>query len=236
MGPLISSFPSYLQGGSPLAYAIAFLGGILVSFTPCVYPVLPVTVGYIGSRSGGSRRRAFLLSAAYAVGMALTYAALGMAAGLSGSVFGETTAHPLAYLVLGNVCILLSLSLFDVFHLPTPAILPRAGGPGSAPRGMGGAFVVGLLSGLVVGPCTAPVLGGLLLYVGASGHPVFGATLLFTFALGMGLPVVALGTFAGLLTNLPKAGGWTVKVQRAFGVLLLLAGEYLLLEAGKRLV
>jgi thiol:disulfide interchange protein DsbD len=168
--------------------------------------------------------------------MALTYAALGMAAGLSGSVFGEATAHPLPYLVLGNVCILLSLSLFDVFHLPAPAILPRAGAPGSAPRGMGGAFVVGLLSGLVVGPCTAPVLGGLLLYVGASGHPVFGATLLFTFALGMGVPVVALGTFTGLLANLPKAGRWTVKVQRAFGVLLLLAGEYLLLEAGKRLV
>ena len=236
MGALLSSFQSSLQAGSPLAYALAFLGGFLVSFTPCVYPILPVTVGYIGSRSGGSRRRAVLLSAAYAVGMALTYAVLGTAAGLSGSVFGEATAHPLAYLVLGNVCILLSLSLFDVFHLPTPAILARAGSPGSAPRGMGGAFVVGLLSGLVVGPCTAPVLGGLLLYVGASGHPVFGATLLFTFALGMGLPVVALGTFAGLLTNLPRAGRWTVTVQRAFGVLLLLAGEYLLLEAGKRLV
>jgi len=236
MTSLFSAFQSHLQAGSPLAYAVAFLGGIFVSFTPCVYPVLPVTVGYIGSRGGGSRRRAFLLSAAYAVGMALTYAALGMAAGLSGSVFGEATSHPLAYLLLGNVCILLALSMFDVFRLPTPAILARAGGTGSAPGGMGGAFVVGMLSGLVIGPCTAPVLGGLLLYVGASGHPVFGATLLFTFALGMGLPVVALGTFAGLLTNLPKAGAWTVKVQRAFGILLLLAGEYLLLEAGKRLV
>jgi thiol:disulfide interchange protein DsbD len=236
MPSLFSAFQAYLQAGSPLTYAVAFLGGILVSFTPCVYPILPVTVGYIGSRGGGSRRRAFLLSAAYAVGMALTYAALGMAAGLSGSVFGEAMAHPLPYLVLGNVCILLALSMFDVFRLPTPAILARTGRPGSAPRGMGGAFVVGMLSGLVVGPCTAPVLGGLLLYVGASGHPVFGATLLFTFALGMGVPVVALGTFAGLLANLPKAGGWTVKVQRAFGILLLLAGEYLLLEAGKRLI
>jgi len=237
VGALLSSFQSYLQAGSPLAYAAAFLGGILVGFTPCVYPVLPVTVGYIGCRSGGgSRRRAFLLSAAYAVGMALTYAALGMAAGLTGSVFGEATAHPLSYLVLGNVCILLSLSMFDVFHLPTPTVLARAGGPSIPPRGMGGAFGVGMLSGLVIGPCTAPVLGGLLLYVGASGHPVFGATLLFTFALGMGVPVVALGTFAGILAYLPKAGGWTVKVQRAFGVLLLLAGEYLLLEAGKRLV
>jgi thiol:disulfide interchange protein DsbD len=236
MPSLLSAFQSHLQAGSSSAYAVAFLGGILVSFTPCVYPILPVTVGYIGSRGGGSRRRAFLLSAAYAVGMALTYAALGMAAGLSGSVFGEATSHPLSYLLLGNVCILLALSMFDVFRLPIPAFLARPGGEGSAPGGAGGAFVIGMLSGLVVGPCTAPVLGGLLLYVGTSGHPVFGATLLFTFALGMGLPVVALGTFAGLISRLPKGGGWTVKVQRAFGVLLLLAGEYLLLEAGKRLI
>lgn len=236
MGPLLSSFQSSLLAGSPLAYALAFLGGLLVSFTPCVYPILPVTVGYVGSRCGGSRRHALLLSAAYVVGMALTYAVLGMAAGLSGSVFGEATSHPLSYLVLGNICILFALSMFDVFRLPIPAILARAGGTGSAPGRSGGAFVVGMLSGLVVGPCTAPVLGGLLLYVGASGHPVFGATLLFTFALGMGVPVVALGMSAGLLANLPKAGKWTVKVQRAFGVLLLLAGEYLLLEAGRRLV
>jgi len=236
MPSLFSAFQSHLHAGSPYAYAIAFLGGILVSFTPCIYPILPVTVGYIGSRTGESRRRAFLLSVSYAVGMALTYAALGMAAGLSGSVFGEATAHPLAYLVLGNVCILFSLSLFDVFHLPTLALFTATGRPREKARGAGGAFVVGLLSGLIVGPCTAPVLGGLLLYVGANRHPFFGATLLFTFALGMGLPVVALGTFAGLLANLPKAGGWTVKVQRAFGVVLLLAGEYLLLEAGKRLI
>jgi thiol:disulfide interchange protein DsbD len=234
MPSLFSAFQSHLQAGSPLAYAVAFLGGIFVSFTPCVYPILPVTVGYIGSRGGGSRRRMILLSTAYAVGMASTYAALGMAAGLSGSVFGQATSHPLSYLLLGNICILFALSMFDVFRLPTLAV--RAGGTGSAPGGAGGAFVVGMLSGLVIGPCTAPVLGGLLLYVGASGHPVFGATLLFTFALGMGLPVVALGTFAGLLANLPKAGEWSVKVQRAFGVLLLLAGEYLLLEAGKRLI
>jgi len=108
LGPLLSSFQSSLLAGSPLAYALAFLGGLLVSFTPCVYPILPVTVGFIGSRCGRSRRHALLLSAAYAVGMALTYAVLGMAAGLSGSVFGEATSHPLSYLVLGNICILFS--------------------------------------------------------------------------------------------------------------------------------
>jgi len=124
--------------------------------------------------------------------------------------------------------------MFDVFRLPTPAILAAPADGERAGRD-GGAFVVGMLSGLVIGPCTAPVLGGLLLYVGASGHPVFGATLLFTFALGWASRRRP-RTFAGLLTNLPKAGAWTVKVQRAFGILLLLAGEYLLLEAGKRLV
>ena len=150
-------------------------------------------------------------------------------------MFGEVTAHPLSYLVMGNVCIFLSLSLFDVFQLPIPGFLAR---PGSAGDGgtVGGAFLVGICSGIVVGPCTAPVLGGLLLYVGSSGHPIFGATLLFTFAVGMALPVVVLGMFAGLLAGLPRSGAWLVKIKKGFGVLLLLAGEYLLLEAGKRLI
>lgn len=229
----VDFFREYLQAGSPLAYAIAFLGGLLASFTPCTYPVLPLTVGYIGSRAIGSRRRAFLLSGAYAIGMASTYAALGMAAALTGKVFGEATASPVAYLLLGNVCILLALSLFDVFHFPTPSYLSSRAGVGG---GAVGAFFVGMGSGVVVGPCTAPVLGGLLLYAGTGARPFFGASLLFVFALGMGLPVVALGTFSGLLAGLPKSGPWLVKVQRAFGFLLLLAGEYLLLEAGKRLL
>jgi thiol:disulfide interchange protein DsbD len=226
----------YLQAGSPLAYAIAFLGGLLVSFTPCTYPILPVTVGYIGSRAFGSRRRAFLLSGAYAVGLASMYAALGMAAALTGRVFGEVTAHPLSYFAIGNVCILLSLSLFDVFQLPIPGFLSRMGDAGAGGGGLWGGFFVGACAGIVVGPCTAPVLGGVLLYVGSSGHPVFGATLLFTFALGMALPVVALGTFTGLLARLPRSGAWLARVKNGFGVLLLLAGEYLLVEAGKRLV
>jgi len=231
----ISSFQGYLHAGSPVAYAIAFLGGLLTSFTPCTYPILPVTVGYLGSRSGRSRMRMILSSGMYAMGMAMTYAALGMAAGLSGRMFGEVTAHPLSYIVMGNVCILLSLSLFDVFQLPTPGFLARLGSAGDGGT-IGGAFLVGICSGIVVGPCTAPVLGGLLLYVGSSGHPLFGATQLFTFALGMALPVVVLGMFAGLLAGLPRSGSWLVTVKKGFGVLLLLAGEYLLLEAGKRLI
>ena len=236
MQEFLSSFPSYLRTGSLLAYPVAFFAGLLTGFTPCTYPILPVTVGYLGSRDGRSRQRRFLLAGAFVLGMAAVYAALGMAAGLTGRVFGEISAHPLSYLVTGNVCILLSLSLFDVFQLPTITLLPHRGGTGEGAGGIGGAFLVGAVSGIVVGPCTAPVLGGVLIYVGSSGNPVFGATLLFTFALGMGLPVVALATFTGLLAGLPRSGAWLVKVKRGFGVLLLLAGEYLLLEAGRRLV
>jgi len=236
MQEFLSSFPSFLRTGSLLALPVAFLAGLLTGFTPCAYPILPVTVGYIGSRGGGSRHRRFLLSGAYALGMAAVYAALGMAAGLTGRVFGEVSAHPLSYLVTGNVCILLSLSLFDVFQLPTPTFLSRRGVAGEGAGGIGAAFLVGALSGIVVGPCTAPVLGGVLIYVGSSGNPVFGATLLFAFALGMALPVVALATFTGLLAGLPRSGAWLLKVKRGFGVLLLLAGEYLLVEAGRRLV
>ena len=230
------NFQDHLQTGSPLAYALAFLGGLATGFTPCTYPILPVTVGYLGSRGCGSRGRTVLLSAAYALGMALTYAVLGMAAALTGQVFGEVTAHPLAYFLAGNVCIVLSLALFDVVRVPTPAFLSRMGTAGGDRGGAAGAFLVGVSSGIVVGPCTAPVLGGVLLYVGSSGNPLFGATLLFSFALGMGLPVVTLGAFAGMLARLPRSGEWLVRVKKGFAFLLLLAGEYLLLEAGKRLV
>jgi cytochrome c-type biogenesis protein len=235
MESLISSFPVYLRAGSPVTYAIVFLGGLFASFTPCTYPILPVTVGYLGSRGSAGIPRA-VASVAYALGMALTYAGLGMAAGLTGSLFGQVAAHPLSYFVMGNVCILLSLSLFDVFQWPTPGFLGRLAGPAEGRATAGGAFLVGICSGVVVGPCTAPVLGGLLLYVGSSGNPVYGATLMFTFALGMALPVVLLGTFAGLLAGLPRSGAWLVRVKKGFGALLLLAGEYLLLEAGKRLI
>ena len=138
-----------------MAYAAAYGAGILTSFTPCVYPLIPVTAGYIGCRSDGSRSRGLALSAAYVAGMALVYAALGAAAALLGRVFGETAANPWAYLLVGNVCLILALSMFDVIALPLPS---RGDGTVRARGGFAGAFAFGMASGLVVGPCTAPVL------------------------------------------------------------------------------
>lgn len=234
MQNLISSLPDYLQGGSLLAYPAAFVGGLLVSFTPCVYPVIPVTMGYIGSRSRGSRGRGLVLSLAYVVGMAITYAALGGIAALSGRVFGSVTAGPVPHLVVGVLCTFFALSLFDLVRIP----LPSFRGTARAPDGSGGVFGaagVGMASGLVVGPCTAPVLGALLLYVGSRQDLAYGMSLLFVFALGMGFLLVLLGTFSGILAGLPKSGRWLLLVKRGFGVLLIVAGGYSLLQAVKLL-
>ena len=235
MQNLLHAFEAYLRTGSALAYAAVFVGGVLIGFTPCVYPVLPITVGYIGGRSPGSKAKGFFLSLSYILGMAAMYAALGCFAALTGRVFGRTAASPLTNVVVGNVCILMALSLLDVFHVPVPAFLSGASS-GKRRGGAAGAFAIGMMSGLVVGPCTAPVLGSLLAYVGARGNVLFGASLLFVFAIGMGFLLLVVGTFTGLLACLPKSGRWTDTVKKGFGVLLILAGEYFLLEAGKLLV
>ncbi len=230
MGAVPDLFRTYLEAGSALAYAAAFAGGALISFTPCIYPLVPVTAGYVGGASRGSRRRGFLLSLSYILGMSIVYSGLGAAAALSGSVFGASAASPAANALVGAFCVLMGLSLFDVFRLPFVAF-PAGPGPGSGRRGAAGAFAFGAASGLVVGPCTAPVLGALLLYVASRQNVLFGTSLLFAFALGMGLLPALAGTFAGFLSALPRSGEWLSRVKKGFGVVLIAAGAWFLYSA-----
>jgi len=144
-------------------------------------------------------------------------------------------ANPVTNVVVGNICILMALSLLDVFHVTTPAFVSGSAA-GKKRGGILGAFGIGITSGLVVGPCTAPVLGALLVYVAAKQNVLFGTSLLFVFALGMGSFLLVIGTFTGLLANLPKSGWWTAAVKKVCGFLLILVGEYFLLEAGKLLL
>ncbi|MGE5189432.1 MAG: cytochrome c biogenesis protein CcdA [Gemmatimonadota bacterium] len=228
MGGFLNLIDSYLAAGSALAYAAAFAGGALVSFTPCIYPLVPVTAGYVGGMSRGSRSRALSLSLSCALGIAVVYAALGAAAALSGTVFGAAAASPAANIVVGAVCVLMGLSMLDVVRLPLPSHPP---GPGAVRGGHGGAFAFGAASGLVVGPCTAPVLGALLAYVASRRNVPFGASLLFVHALGMSLLPVLAGTFAGFLAALPRSGPWLDRVKKGFGAVLVAAGCYFLLSA-----
>ena len=231
----ISGLDNYLRDSLMLACAAAYLGGLLVSFTPCIYPVVPITIAYVGARSAGSKWRSFVFSLVYVLGMSCTYAALGSVAALTGSLFGRIQTNGLTFFIVANVCVLLGLSMLDVFTLPLPRLL-RQGQPRSAGDGMAASFFVGAASGLVLGPCTAPVLAVLLTYVATQQSVVFGIILLFLFALGMGTLLIILGTFSGLLAGLPAAGPWMLRVKRLFGLILIGMGEYFLIKAGTFMV
>jgi len=219
-----------LQSFSPLAYVIVFAAGVLTSFTPCVYPMIPVTVTYIGGAQAGSKKRAALRTLVYVLGIAIVYSSLGAFAALTKSFFGQISTNPWIYFVVGNIIILFGLSMLDAVVIPIPGMLTRGAKGGDNYLG---ALVMGMASGLVAAPCTAPVLGTLLIYVGSSGSVFYGASLLFTFAFGLGFLLLILGTFAGALTSLPKAGAWMVTVKKAFGLGMILVGEYFLIKMGR---
>ncbi|OGX40464.1 MAG: hypothetical protein A2984_01575 [Omnitrophica WOR_2 bacterium RIFCSPLOWO2_01_FULL_41_12] len=221
-----------LQGTPIVAYPITFVAGILISFTPCVYPLIPIIIGYIGGKQESNRLKIFLLSLFYVIGVAITYAGLGIFASLSGKLFGQIQTNPIVYIVIANIIILFGLSLLDVFVLPIPSFL--AGHKIKGTRGsLLGALLIGLTSGFVVAPCTAAVLGVLLSYVASRQSLFFGASLLFIFALGMGAILILIGTFTGMLISLPKPGSWTLKIQKIFGWAMILLGQYFLIQAGR---
>jgi len=232
----------HLSANSLLTYPLAFVAGLLVSFTPCVYPVIPLQLGFIGGRIADSdtnenkaafSSRGLTLSLFFVTGMSLVYAALGAFAALTGTLFGSWSASPWTYIVMGNIVLLLALSMFDVFSLRAPQFLSRWN-PQTKGRGYLSALLVGASSGLIVGPCTAPALGATLAYVGAQGNLFFGITVLFVFAFGMGTLMILLGAFSGLLNALPRSGAWMSRVKIIFGVLMIVIAQYLFVQAGLR--
>lgn len=223
---------TYLGGSLVLAVGAAFAGGVLAGLSPCIYPMIPIISAYVGARSVGdkSRLRSFLLSLAYVVGMAMVYALLGMIAALTGTLFGRIGSSPLALLIVANILILFALNILEVF--PFPAWFSRRS-PQPAAIGVRGAFLLGAASGLVASPCTAPVLLGLLTFVATSRSVVYGGALLFAFSMGMGVLLLAVGTFSGLVAALPRPGGWMVVVKKVLGLLMLGLAEYYLIKTGQ---
>lgn len=223
---LSETLKAQLAAGSLSAVFVVFAAGVLTSFTPCVYPMIPVTVTYIGGAAGGDRRRAVALSVTYVLGLAAVYAALGVAAALMGKIFGEFTRNPWVFGAVGLVIGGLGLGMLGVFTIP--ALMTGLQGQGARKGGFAGAALMGVAAGFVAAPCTAPVLGLLLAYVGQTRNVVWGGSLLFTFALGLGLLLMLLGIFSGLLTSLPKAGRWMDFIKKGFGVAMLVIGAWFL--------
>ncbi len=217
-------FQQYLTGAPALAFAAAFVAGLLASLTPCVYPMIPITAAYLGgSGARGPAGRSIGLSLCYMVGLALMYSALGAAAALTGVIFGSWAGNPFVNLFVAAFFVLLGLSMLDVFAIPMPGFMAKLSARGGS-GGYAGAFMVGVVSGLVSTPCTAPVVMAILTLVASTGNVAYGASLLFVFALGMGLLLAVVGASAGALAALPKSGRWMLAVKWLFGVALIAAG------------
>ncbi|MGA2782596.1 MAG: cytochrome c biogenesis protein CcdA [Smithella sp.] len=228
---LVNNLSLYMQGSVFLAFLAAYLGGLVISFTPCTYPLIPVTVGFIGAQSSSSKLRGFFLSIFYVGGLAFTYSILGGAAALSGKLFGQMQTTPWTYFIMGNLCLIMGLSMLDVFSisLPVPQKLMKLT---DNKKGFFASFLMGAVSGVVIGPCTAPALAVLLGYVAVKTNLLLGMTLLFVFAVGMGTFLIIVGTFAGVIAALPKSGKWMTKIKFIFGLILIGAAEYFLYTAG----
>jgi thiol:disulfide interchange protein DsbD len=228
MDILLSQFDTYLQSSLLASLVIAFIGGVFASLTPCVYPMIPITAGVIGHANiGGSKRRGFFLSLTYVVGMALTYAALGMFAAATGRFFGAINSNPWTFVLVGNVILLFGLSMLDVFQLPT-----FAGRWGAQRLGITGIFLAGISSALVAGPCTTPVLGTLLAYTASTRSLAAGGLLLFVFSLGMGALLLGVGTFSSMLSSMPRSGAWMAIIKKGMGLLMLGLAQYFFIKAG----
>ncbi len=199
-----------------------FGAGFLVSLTPCVLPMIPITIGIIGARASGSRLKAFSLSLTYVAGLALVYTALGATAGLTGGLFGAWMQN---VWVVGTVAVFfaaMGLAMFGLFDVAMPSgVTTKLNQMGGA--GYGGAFIVGMVGAVVAGPCSGPVIAALMVLVGSEGEILLGVSLMLAFSLGMGVLFLAAGLFSSVLL---RPGAWMESVKRIFGVIMLLGAIY----------
>ena len=209
---------------SPPTVAFALTAGLLTALTPCVYPMIPITISIFGAKTGVSRARALALATSYVAGIALMFGSLGTVFALLGRAFGTFLASPWVVVPLAIFFFMMGLSMFGAFEVGLPVglqtRLSRVGG-----RGFGGAFLMGLVGGIIAAPCTGPPLAGILAYVASTRDGVYGFVLLAVYAVGIGIPFWAL---AGFSMSLPKSGPWMEAVKSVFGIGLFTAALYYL--------
>ena len=217
-----------LSGGQVwLAFLLVFAGGILTSLTPCVYPLIPITVSVFGANESAGFLKSFLLSVVYVLGIVVTYSILGVAVASTGAVFGQIMANPWVVGFISLILVSLGLSMFGVFEIRLPyAVQNRLNTVGGT--GFAGAFAMGTVAGVIAAPCTGPALAVVLTYIATTGSLFLGFWLMFTYALGMGLLFIGIGTFSGLLSALPRSGGWMYILENVFGIAIITMALYFL--------
>lgn len=221
------AFTSALEKGPIFAGLAALMGGLLTSLTPCVYPMIAITVSVFGAREAKSRREAMLLSTCFVLGIVVLFTSMLVGAALTGSVFGKILSNKYVMAGIALVFIALASSMFGAFEMVLPdSVMQRLSTVGGI--GYGGAFLLGLVSGLIAAPCTGPVLTGILLWIGKTQNVALGAVVGTTFSIGLGIPFWLVGTFA---VALPKGGKWMLWVKSFFGIVLLVVALYFLKTA-----
>ena len=218
--------PSILTPSSLLGYILVFFGGVITSIGPCNAAMVPLIIGYVGGTANLPRRKAFQISLVFAIGLAITFMILGIIASLLGGLLGGSTR--IWYYLVALVCFIIGLQMLGVFYINTPSWF---GGLREKikSKGLLGALLLGLVSGLVASQCATPVLAAILTYVMAQKEStIYGAVLLLIYALGRGVPIVLAGTFAGVLKSVRYLGKWSDKLEKASGVIIILVGFYFL--------
>lgn len=209
----------------PAILGLVFLAGLALNLTPCVYPLIPITVGFFSRQSEGKTSRTFGLALAYVLGMSVTYSALGVFAALSGSLFGSWLQKPAVLVVIALVVLALALSMFGLYEIQAPHFITDRTG---SKAGVAGALTMGLFVGFVAAPCIGPFVLSLLTYVAQQGSAALGFGLFFTLAMGLGLPYLVLGTVSGSLKAMPRSGEWMIAVRKVFGFLLVALAAWFL--------
>ncbi|MFL6248611.1 MAG: cytochrome c biogenesis protein CcdA [Thermoanaerobaculia bacterium] len=211
--------------GLPVTLLAIFILGLALNLTPCVYPLIPITIGYFSQQSGSSQSRRVALSTLYVLGIAITYSALGVFSALSGKLFGAWLQHPAVLVFFALLMLVMASSMFGAFELTVPQFISRRSGGQS---GLAGALTMGLVIGIVAAPCVGPFVISLIALVSSLQSPLLGFLMFFVLALGLGLPYLLLGIFSSSASALPRSGMWMVQVKKAMGFILIAMAFYFL--------
>jgi len=211
------------ERGMFLTFILIFLGGLALNLTPCVYPLIPITISFFGG-ANVSRTRTFWMALAYVLGIAVTYSVLGVVAALGGGLFGALLTNPAVLIGIALVLVALSLSMFGLYEFRLPSGLMTAAG--QSKTGIFGSFFMGLTLGIIAAPCVGPFVVGLLTYVATLQNVVLGFFMFFTLAMGLGLPYLVLAMFSSRISSLPRSGAWMVGVRVIFGLVLVAMALY----------
>ena len=218
-------FTRALSHGWLYALIVVFIAGILTSLTPCIFPMIPITLAILGTKDH-RHSKGFLISSSYVLGIALTYAILGVIAAKTGAMFGSILGRPLVVGTIAAIFVLMGLSMYGLFEIRLPSALTHRLASTNQRQGFIGAFASGLLAGVVASPCVGPVLISVLAFVAQKQNPAMGFVFLFVFALGFGQLFLLIGTSQALWQKLPRSGPWMNKVKYVFGTLMIAMAAY----------